>query len=177
MSKRKTVDLSDSVAARGRIFDRAKTGDADSMTALRELLDRTPEVRAGVVGMLEDLVECKVIGSIANDNAVFEEGVHRRLDDLRKELGGPSPNPIERLCVDRIALCWLQVHEADLRAARPEGRSIAQANFESKRQDRAHKRLLSAIKTLATIRKLALPTLQINVGENQLNVANAGVDA
>jgi hypothetical protein len=37
--------------------------------------------------------------------------------------------------------------------------------------DRAHKRYLSAIKTLATVRKLAVPVLQINVAKQQVNVA------
>ncbi len=37
--------------------------------------------------------------------------------------------------------------------------------------DRAHNRYLSAIKTLATVRKLALPILQVNIAKKQVNVA------
>jgi len=37
--------------------------------------------------------------------------------------------------------------------------------------DKAHDRFLSAVRTLAQVRKLALPTLQLNIGKNKVNVA------
>jgi hypothetical protein len=37
--------------------------------------------------------------------------------------------------------------------------------------DRAHKRYLSAIKSLAVVRKLAIPVLQVNIAKKQANVA------
>jgi hypothetical protein len=43
--------------------------------------------------------------------------------------------------------------------------------------DRAHRRYLSAIKTLATVRKLALPVLQVNIAKKQVNVAGACLTA
>ena len=52
--------------------------------------------------------------------------------------------------------------------------SIAQANFLQARIDKAHSRFLKAIKTLAQVRKLALPALQVNIAKNQVNVAGAG---
>jgi hypothetical protein len=39
----------------------------------------------------------------------------------------------------------------------------------------AQKRYLAAIKTLALVRKLAVPVLQVNIARKQVNVANAGV--
>lgn len=78
--------------------------------------------------------------------------------------------------MDRVVACWLQVQEADLRYAQAGNCSFPQANFHLKRQDRAHRRFLSAMKTLATVRKLALPMLQVNIGENQVNVASADMD-
>jgi hypothetical protein len=43
--------------------------------------------------------------------------------------------------------------------------------------DRAHKRYLSALKALAQVRKLALPVLQVNIADKQLNVANVAAPA
>jgi hypothetical protein len=37
--------------------------------------------------------------------------------------------------------------------------------------DRAHRRYLSALKTLALVRKLAVPVLQPNFAEKQVNAA------
>ena len=44
------------------------------------------------------------------------------------------------------------------------------SEFHQKRIDRAHKRHLSAIRTLAQISKMG-PTLQINIAEKQVNTA------
>jgi hypothetical protein len=37
-----------------------------------------------------------------------------------------------------------------------------------------HARFLSAVRTLAQVRKLAVPALQVNIAKNQVNVAGAG---
>jgi len=37
--------------------------------------------------------------------------------------------------------------------------------------DHAHRRYLSALKTLALVRKLAVPVLQVNIARKQVNVA------
>ena len=48
--------------------------------------------------------------------------------------------------------------------------TLAQADFQYRKIDRAHARFLSAVRTLAQVRKLGLPTLQVNIGANQVNV-------
>ncbi len=45
--------------------------------------------------------------------------------------------------------------------------AIPQAEFFPRRIDRAHRRLLSAVETLARVRKLALPSLMVNLAKNQ----------
>jgi hypothetical protein len=52
--------------------------------------------------------------------------------------------------------------------------SLAQSEHAQRRIDRAHRRFLSTLKTLATVRRLALPALQINVAGQQVNQLNAG---
>ncbi len=54
-----------------------------------------------------------------------------------------------------------------------ENRSINQGLYAMRRADAAHRRYLSTLRTLATVRKLALPALlQVNVG-NQVNAIAA----
>jgi len=48
------------------------------------------------------------------------------------------------------------------------GLTIAQSEFHQKRIDRAHRRHLTAAKTLAQIRKMG-PAVQINIAEKQVN--------
>ena len=52
------------------------------------------------------------------------------------------------------------------------GRTGITSVYYQKSIDRAHRRYLSAIKTLATVRKLALPVLQVNIAKKQVNVAS-----
>lgn len=55
--------------------------------------------------------------AISAQSLFFQETLPGRLAKLRRELLGPSPSPIERLLVDRIVICWMQVHHADWLAA------------------------------------------------------------
>src|SRR5262245_53031389 len=102
----------------------------------------------------------------------------RKLELLRAELAGPSPSPVERLLVERAVACWLQVQDADVRyaQAQPGGPSTAHNEFLQRRMDRAHRRYLSALRTLALVRKLAVPVLQVNVAhKQQVNVGAAAL--
>lgn len=43
-----------------------------------------------------------------------------------------------------------------------------------RRMDAAHRRYLSALNALATVRKLAVPAIQVNIADRQVNVAGNG---
>ena len=113
------------------------------------------------------------LASMTGDNLLFRDGIQRELEALKERLAGPQCSPLEELLVERVAACWLQVQWADYRGENvaKEDLTFAQADYRQRRQDRAHRRLLSAIKTLATVRKLALPALQVNIADQQVNVA------
>jgi hypothetical protein len=123
-------------------------------------------------GNLAKHAERAFVNMQAGKDLGFREGLLRKLELLRSELASPSPTPLEQLLVARVVSCWLQVHDADMRYAQNwPNLSLAQAKFYEQRMDRTHKRYLSAIKTLALVRKLALPVLQVNIAEQQVNVA------
>ncbi|MDA1052704.1 MAG: hypothetical protein O3C40_19795 [Planctomycetota bacterium] len=175
MSKKKN-ELKDTREWALAIIERAQSGDEDAMPALREILDRVPSIREVLGADLDRTVEYSISKSLGGeDNLAFREAIKRKLAALREELEGPTPSPTERLLVDRVVACWFQVQEADLRYAQAGDCSLAQADYHLRRQDRAHRRFLTGMKTLATVRKLGLPVLQVNIGENQVNVANATV--
>lgn len=173
---KKTNDLQvpDSPQAMLAIVERAQSGDETAMPALREMLDRVPSIREVLGADLDRTVEYSISKSLGGENNLaFREAMKRKLAALRKELEGPTPSATERLLVDRIIACWLQVQEADLRYAQSGDCSFKQADYHQRRQNSAHWRFLSALKTLAMVRKMGLPVLQLNIGRNQVNVANA----
>jgi hypothetical protein len=94
-------------------------------------------------------------------------------DELRgvaDELAGLSPSPIERVLADTAATSWFayRLHEATYASGvTGGGMSLAQSEHALRRMDRAHRRLLSTLKCLATVRRLAVPALQINVARHQ----------
>jgi len=66
---------------------------------------------------------------------------------------------LERILIERIVATWLDLYFAELVCNQWKGGSIPEAKYKQHRIDRAHKRHLSAVKMLATVRKMALPIL------------------
>jgi hypothetical protein len=126
------------------------------------------------LGNLALQVEMNLIKNAAGDNLAFKEGLGYKMAKLRAELAGPDAPPLERLLADRVAICWLTLHGVEARFAQSGDLTINQADYWQRRINSAHKRYLGAIKTLATVRKLALPALQVNIARKQVNVVGPG---
>jgi hypothetical protein len=104
--------------------------------------------------------------------------LYEELCEVSDGLAGPSPSPIERMLAEAAATSWFafRMHEAHYAGckASEEGMTIAQSEHSQRRIDRAHRRFLSTLKTLATVRRLAIPALQINLARQQVNQLNTG---
>ena len=99
------------------------------------------------------------------------EAARRDLDRLRTELTLPTDGGVERLLIERILTCHVQLAYAEtVYVQNCHKLTLDQGTYHQERIERVHHRYLSAIKTLATVRKLAQPTLQLNVGAQQVNV-------
>lgn len=115
--------------------------------------------------------------AISAQSLFFQETLPGRLAKLRRELLGPSPSPIERLLVDRIVICWMQVHHADWLAANQHlggNYSFKHGEYFQERQGCAQRRYLAALKALAQVRKLLVPVVQVNIAKQQTNVVTTG---
>jgi hypothetical protein len=165
-------------AAGGRaLLDRACDGDADSQAALIRFMDRpelNPDLCRKIVNLFGDLrhyAESSVIERVAGDNEMVRKAIQMKVNRLIAELAGPDPTPIERLLAERAAFCWLVTWRYETRLAQATDLTSKREEFHHRRIDAAHRRYLSSLKTLAQVRKLALPAVQVNIGENQVNVA------
>jgi hypothetical protein len=90
---------------------------------------------------------------------------------VRKELEGPAPTAIESLLAERAAFCWFAVNVYEALYTASKDLTIRQADFQLRRIESAHRRFLSAVVTLARVRKRALPSIQVNVGANRVNIS------
>jgi hypothetical protein len=114
--------------------------------------------------------ENTLIGKLAGKDVAVREGLRCKMEALRAELAGPTPTPLERLLVQRNVACWLHLYNLEMTYNSKDGMSLELAAHYQRCIDRAHKRYLSAIKTLAVVRKLAVPVLQVNIARKQVNV-------
>jgi len=155
------------------LLARAQAGDHAATAQLRQFMETHPQVW-DAIGDLGHQALLAGIRVVTSGNSVLEEAVMRKLTDLRSELAGPTPTVLERLLVERVLIGWLHCHYADIVAARRTDVSPAQAEYYQRRQDHAQRRYLAAIRTLACVRRLPLPAIQVNIGAQQVNVAGAG---
>ena len=157
--KKKLIDL----------VDRAQDGDKKVLPTLRKVLDEEPKI-ARFVDLARD-VERSIVKAMSGDNLFSREAIPRNLSEMRGEIAGENPSTLERLLAERIAVCWLQLqyYEA-IYAQNLSEFTITQSEYHQRRIDKAHRRYLSAIRTLAQIRRLG-PAVQVNIAEKQINTA------
>ncbi len=147
-----------------QLVHRGMTGDRTVLPAIRQLLETRPALWREV-DSLTARVEQAWMALLAGPDLVAQEILVRQLQTLKQELEGPQPTPLERLLIERIAVCWLQVQHADLVATRHRQRS---ETWVQQRQDRLQGRLLAAVKALAQVRKLLRPgpMVQVNIAQH-----------
>jgi hypothetical protein len=151
-------------------IERAIAGDESVTDAARALVNASAPL-ARFVGEMAGLVERGWVRRLAGQNILAREAMTLELARLKARLLGPTPTAIEQVLIDRVAACWVQANYFDATEATHGDRTFGQAELALKRQTMAHKRLLSALKTLAEVRRLMVPSVQVNIAEQQVNLA------
>lgn len=174
MGKERASAAQGKVRTVDHLLDRAQKGDAQALAELRPLLDQAPGWW-DEVGNIAQQAEEMLVSTAAGENVLVKEAYTRRLATLREELAGPVVTPLERLLIDRVVACWFHLHYVEANYAQAlKDRTLSGKSSEDcqRRLDRAHRRYLAAIKTLATVRRLLTPAVQVNIAERQLNVSS-----
>ncbi len=155
---------------------KAQEGDTVALANVREALKKP-----GVPDLLRGNVAREALSALvkvyAGTNPVAREAVLCKLDEMRLELSGPNPSSLEKFLVERVLATWLHLHTIEAAYASKESMSLTLGQYYQKTMTAAQKRYLAAIKGLAEVRKLALPTLQVNIAKKQVNVAAGTVTA
>jgi len=154
------------------LLRRAVEGDASTLPVVREYLKRPGALEA--YGDLGRAAQQTLIKVFTGKNLLHREALLARCQLLREELAGPDPTPLERLLAERIAACQLHLDYLELNFSC----QVEKGNMGDMKTyllyegciNRAHHRTLAAIKTLALVRKLALPVLiNLSAGDGQRN--------
>jgi len=94
---------------------------------------------------------------------------------MKADLRLSGEGPLEELLISQIALCWLNLMTAErLRNDRwTEGVSYESADFWDRHVARVRTDYLRAIRSLASVRRILVPIVQINIAEQQVNEVRA----
>src|SRR5215218_1497649 len=172
MTKEEKEAHRDTVGRLEELVEKAGKADKKPLPEIRKILEESPELawRSMDYGKL---AEWHFVERMTNDKDFgSKEILRRQLAAMREEIAGEVPSPLERLLAERVVATWLQIQLFDglYAAGMYQSTSVKQGSYQQKRLDRAHRNHLSAIRTLAQIRKLG-PVLQINIAEKQINTA------
>lgn len=158
--------------AMGELVRRAQDGDESVMPAVHKLLDEVPVV-VEQLGNLAEIARGKLLKLSSDGNLLRREAQSRWMKELAERIAGPNPSILERLLAEQIVMAGMQLHLFEAVFAQEADTPLRVGDYLQRCIDRAQKRYLQAIKTLAQIRKLGLPALQVNIaaeGGKQVNV-------
>jgi hypothetical protein len=164
------------------VMDRANAGDTSALPEIRELLNgdwREPILHCA--GSPAAFLTRGLIKTFSGkDGLGVREAMEEQMERLCESLTPPDADPLERLLARRVALCWLAVCAAEYSASKCDraGTTPAMMDALARRTDRAHGRLLSSVRALATFRKVDPPNILLNVaGQQAVSLANPAAAA
>ena len=83
-----------------------------AVVELREVFNNTPDLWEQA-GNLARQAENALLSAATGLNELAKEAIYGQLTSQKRELAGPHPTALERLLVERIVLCWVDLHYAD----------------------------------------------------------------
>lgn len=92
-------------------------------------------------------------------------------EQLSQDLGEGRGNLLEQLLIQQVVLAWLRlaIVEYAYSAATNEETSFVKWDYLEKRLNASQRRFLRACESLARIRRLNVPVVQLNVAQQQIN--------
>lgn len=163
----------DDVVAVVRAADQEKPS-AETRRMLDEFLNSDPTLWHAAGDMVEQAAR-QLISKTAGTYAV-KASMTKGWDQLQRDLVRPSDGALERLLVQQVVVAWLYLGYVEYQYSAmttQDNLSIKRAEYWERRLSAAQRRYLRATETLARVRRLQLPAVQVNIGAQQVNQVNA----
>jgi hypothetical protein len=151
-----------------------KKPDPKAVAQLNSYLDTMPDLCMNLGDETLHL-QSRLIDRLASHKA-HQMAVRKRATAVRNGLGYEGAPQLEQLLIDHAVLCWLRLQDVEWTYSLAMERSLplSQADFWDRHLSAAQRRYLRACETLARVRRLLNPTLQVNIaaqGGQQVNVS------
>ncbi len=166
-SERKTteIDREKAMAELQDLVERAKSGDRSAVPRLREYLDRNPQLWRNSGSIAVQAQAAWINGTVGPD-LHLRECMSKQINEMKAELCGDSPTPLEALLVERIVTCWLHLGYLEAREAQFPERSERWFKLRMERYAMAERQFRGAVNALVTVRQQA-PKIKDDVGGPQ----------
>jgi len=162
-----TVAATDEEAVQA--IQRASRGDQAAMPEVRQAFDARPRLWRLLGDMARRAEDALIGAAFAEKDLAGREAARRYLADLRAQLAGPDPSPLDRVLAKRAALALYDAGRLDREALSRTDLTWQTADLLDRRRSRAHGRALAAVRSLAVVRRLPKGGPAVAVGV-QVNV-------
>lgn len=144
------------------VIERANNDDAEAQACVTAALDRSPEFVAHAGDFMARTEEALVLATSGGD-WTLREARTRTLRAMVRQIAGPAPTALEAQLAHCVAMSLVEADNLATEALRH-----GSTDRLDRRRTRAHARAMSAARTLATVRRLALPVVQVNLAQQQV---------
>jgi len=134
-------------------------GSQQAFDQLQRLLDQNPGIWQ-TIGDVAQVAEQNLLTAITVENRTYAEAIKRKMAELREQLLGETPSALEKLAVQRVVACFLEVQFIDMKYPGDAGKSLPMARFAQQCKLAAQRRFDSAMKGLLLVRKMQ-PEIEI----------------
>ena len=154
-------------------IDQENPTQADLET-LRQALREDPGLWKAVGDLADQAASAMALEVQATP--VGRELVKANYAGLKRDLGFEAAAALERILIAQVALTWLRLNILEQgytqnTMARGGSFSTETANYWERRLSAAQRRHLRACETLARVRKMGIAALQVNIAQQQVNIA------
>ena len=147
------------------VSEKAEAGDTNARKRLRRLVrSSSPEIIAQASDVAGSAA-WMLIKTISAGEPLMQEALQERMHQMRAEIAGENPTPLEVLLTERVVAGWLLVevleglisaqYQRDVTAHRVPASLVIQ---QSRILESATRRYLAAVRELARVRKLQAGT-------------------
>jgi hypothetical protein len=150
---------------RREIMKRAELGDTSVVPALRTMLREDDDELLDAGHLARMALAC----AAAREGDLLTREIYiRQMEKDAEELAGPNPSPLEKVLAERVAISRFRCYYYECLCAMGLRKDTLNVDaHKHKRLAAAQKDFLSACRTLAQVRKLELPFVQVNVADKQ----------
>lgn len=158
---------------------RLNDGDDSVRPALKAWLENEGATFQDMLGSPQRWAEDAAIKKWAHGGRLIQVAAPVKSDALYLKLAGLDATPLERLLADRVVFCWFTLYALEWQVASPpeDGRTFRDAEYLDRCVSHADRRFLSAVKTLAVLKRVAADGVNLTLSRTESLTVSAGPPA